>query len=335
MSPAPGSSALDALVVQLAAPDPIVRESAAARLTVQGARAVPLLRDLVVASDKPAVARAVALRTLGDIDRPAAVDAAAGAVAGSDVALARAAIDLLGDVALQTDDRSAADSALEQIARLVLEPSLGDPRRLALIEAIDQLPDAVKAPLIDALATDPSPAVVARAGLEAPTVPRGALVRWSDDGHLPLEADTLTQALARDGARVPITVLQRLIDRVRAHERTAVDAEAWRQARGRLHEALAQRGSRLALYDLRETLEDRSRSVDEAFLAAAHAIGDVTCLEAVAVRWIQAGDDDSLRDRFDRLFHAIVTRERLRRRSPAIVTLLKRHPAAVPLAARK
>ena len=41
-----------------------------------------------------------------------------------------------------------------------------------------------------------------------------------------------------------------------------------------------QRGSRLALYDLRETLEAREAPLPVEFLAALSAIGDASCLEA-------------------------------------------------------
>ena len=67
---------------------------------------------------------------------------------------------------------------MQPTARLAPGPGI-DGRAFVWPHAIDQLPDAVKAPLIDALAADPSPAVAARAGLEAPAVPRGALVTSS------------------------------------------------------------------------------------------------------------------------------------------------------------
>ena len=53
-------------------------------------------------------------------------------------------------------------------------------------------------------------------------------------------------------------------------------------ARAAAHFALAQGGSRLALYDLRETIETAKQPLAVKFMAAVTAIGDATCLEPIA-----------------------------------------------------
>ena len=54
--------------------------------------------------------------------------------------------------------------------------------------------------------------------------------------------------------------------------------------RGALHQALAARDSRLALYDLRDSLLEPDR-LPVAFLAALEDIGDATCLETLAAAY--------------------------------------------------
>ena len=59
-------------------------------------------------------------------------------------------------------------------------------------------------------------------------------------------------------------------------------ARGWRAARGALHQALAGRGSRVALYDLRETLESGSRRLPITMLPALETLGDCSVLDALA-----------------------------------------------------
>ena len=59
---------------------------------------------------------------------------------------------------------------------------------------------------------------------------------------------------------------------------------AWQNARGALHQALALRGSRVAVYDLRETIEQSRGPLPTSFVAALHVVGDASCLEPIAGR---------------------------------------------------
>ena len=65
--------------------------------------------------------------------------------------------------------------------------------------------------------------------------------------------------------------------------------------RGRVHVALAARGSRIALYDLRESLEAAAPATSFSgplpvdFLAALSTAGDASCLEAVTAAYARTG----------------------------------------------
>jgi hypothetical protein len=325
---------IEALVGQLSHADPVVGESAEARLAVVGDRAVPAVRTLLHDSSASSSARVRALRTLAAIDRYQALEAAAMAAVGIDDALALEAIDLLGGAVSDAADPVAGDRALEHLTRLALAPSVAEQRRLVMMEPLSRLPAPLRKPIFEALANDASGAIAARA-TNQDAVPPGALGRWSDADRLPSEPDALAEAIAHEGDQAPVTALRRLVDLVRAREKTGADVErdGWRGARGLLHETLARRGSLIALYDLRETLEQVDRSVSAHFLTAAMAVADASCLDAIAARWVHAGPDVWLRDQLERIFHAIINRERLRRSSPVLVRLLKRHPAAGPLVA--
>ena len=84
-----------------------------------------------------------------------------------------------------------------------------------------------------------------------------------------------------------------MIERVREREASAPAARRaeWTRVRGRAHAVLAARGSRIALYDLRESLESMSAAaapLPVEFLAALSTAGDASCLEAVAAAYARA-----------------------------------------------
>ena len=101
--------------------------------------------------------------------------------------------------------------------------------------------------------------------------------------------------------------------------------------RGALHQALALRGSRVALYDLRETVEAAGTPLPASFLAALHVLGDASCLEPLAVAW-RRPRTRSRRSRRDGgtssapAFRAIVKREKLTKRNAAMKRVAGRWP---------
>ena len=91
-----------------------------------------------------------------------------------------------------------------------------------------------------------------------------------------------------------------------------------RLARAAAHVALAGRGSRLALYDLRESLERRKAPLPVEFLTALSTIGDASCLEAIAGAHREATRTRWWRDHLADAFRTIVAREKLTRRHAVI-----------------
>ena len=89
--------------------------------------------------------------------------------------------------------------------------------------------------------------------------------------------------------------------------------------RGSLHQVLALRGSRLALYDLRESLEGAPARLPASFLAALHVLGDESCLEPLAAAWAAAAMDNTAdgvrwRQQLAAAFKAITQREKITKR---------------------
>ena len=88
----------------------------------------------------------------------------------------------------------------------------------------------------------------------------------------------------------PLSTLHRLIERVRSKEGEGRKSRRkdWLAVRGALHLALARRGSRVALYDLRESIERAEEPLPADFLEAVALIGDASCLEPVATAFVQS-----------------------------------------------
>ena len=104
-------------------------------------------------------------------------------------------------------------------------------------------------------------------------------------------------------------------------------------ARAAAHLALANRGSRLALYDLRESIESLRERIPVEFFAAVTAIGDASCLEPIATAYARAKDDWSRRHLAD-AFRVIVDRENLTKRHALAKKIDKRSPGLWDLLTR-
>lgn len=130
--------------------------------------------------------------------------------------------------------------------------------------------------------------------------------------------------IAREAGNAPLTSVLALIERIRereGHEPADRRAE-WTNARMSAHLALARRGSRVALFDLRESLAQAAPLPSDA-LAALALSGDRSCLEPIASAYARA-KDKRWRDGLLEAFHAIVKREKLTSRHALIKRLEKR-----------
>lgn len=320
------------LIAELSSTDSLRRETAIARLSVIGSRAVTRLLSLAGDEAAPVHARLgalTALETIGDPRTSALARALSGA---ADVRLAVAAIGVLGVLA-QGDDPQA-DKAFDRLTSLALDASIDSDRRVAACRALEGMPANVVSPILDALKTESSPAVQAHA-TRAQAAAHQPIESLSEKG-LPSDPAVVAAIVREEGADAPLTLLRSLVDRVRDRERAAKSPATraqWKAARGLLHQHLAARNSRLAVYDLRETLAESSDPLPVGFLAAAAAVGDAACLEPLAASWLAATGDRWWRDHLAEAFAAIVKREKITRRHATLRKILERWPSAGQLVA--
>ncbi|HVL67358.1 MAG TPA: hypothetical protein VM364_08850 [Vicinamibacterales bacterium] len=314
------------LLAALAGDDEVKREAAIARLGIIGPRAVE--RILAVYGEARPAMRVALLRVLETIGDVRAVPVARGALAeGGDVAIAAAGT---LRALLNASPGPAAADALDALVAAALDPSAGRRVRLAAFEALQEMPEEVRAPVEAALRDDLDPSVRARAtDREGEAAALDAVWRDALEGRLPDDAATMREAIRVNAPAAPLSVLQTLVDRLRArepHEPDGSRRDAWTAVRGALHQALALRGSRIALYDLRETLDASPGPLPSSFVTAVHAIGDESCLEPLASAWMRFADA-AARHQLAAAFAAIVKREKISRRSAVLKRVAKRAPA--------
>ncbi len=325
---ASASTEIATLIDNLNSADATTREAAVARLTVIGARAVERLLAAAGSSEE-ATGRTAALRTLEGIADPRALPLALAALDDPDAAVASTAASLAG--AFVRGPRGAA--AVDRLTEVALDSARPAPVRVAALRGLRDLAPATLAPVLASLAEDTSinvrTAASAVGGGDAALDPLDVLTESARDSLLS-DPQPLRQAIARAGQRAPLPVLLRIIERVREHERDqpAAQRSDWTAVRAAAHLALAQRGSRLAVYDLRESIEAARAPLPVEFLAALSTIGDASCVEAIAGAFTLARDQ-WWRDHLADAFRAIVKREKLTRRHAAIRKIEKKSKPAL------
>jgi HEAT repeat protein len=320
---------IDSLIGDLTSERAVARETALARLTVIGPRAVVHLIGLVENTATPPSTRLAALRALDAIDDVRAIDVAKAALEDSDRTVAVAAAGVLQRFLVGSRGVEVTDV----LTAKALDRDAADAVRLAALVALEGLGHAPLEPLRRALAQDPSRSVrahVAQAG-RGPHAEVGDVVAADDP-------EKLRRELSLRRASPTVSELQGLIDRIRAREEseTGTQRDAWRRARGAAHVALARRGSRLALYDLRESLERAKTPLPVEFMAALSLAGDATCLESIAAAHAHAAgpENEWWRDHLADAFHAIVRREQLTGRHAVMKKIRKRWPAILSTTSR-
>ena len=312
MIKASASAEIRKLVASLTG-DAVSRESAVARLAVIGARAVPhLVAAYEATTDRKA--RAGILRALEPTGDPRALAIARDGISqGGDLAVAAVAV--LGGL-LDSSSGATGAHALDSLMTAALDDSVESRIRLAASETLR----ARNIDVSDRVATEEAGAV------------------WKDalDGHLPDEPDVLRQALNARASSAPLSDLRKLIDRIRAHEAAAPSsADGWRALRGAIHQALALRGSRVALYDLRETIEAGAAPLPQTFLGAVQVLGDDSCLQAIAAAYANApSGQERWRHQLGAAFAAIAARERITARHAVMKRIAARWPEAASTLSR-
>jgi hypothetical protein len=329
---------VSSLLRDLQSDDDVARQAAVARLSIIGTRAVDgLIRT--VASEASTGARTAALAALEAIGDPRAIEPALGALTGKEPALAGPAAGVLR-VAL---DSLHGDDVLDRLTAVALDEGQPDHARLAALSALQALPARTTAPIWRKLQNDPNPAVRAAVGPTGPDAEMAppAALQAASDGALPDDPETLRRWITAGAAQVSLSVLHRLVESSRRQEATTGDPAgriAWMTARAAAHLALAERGSRVALYDLRETIGSGMPAPVE-MLRALEAIGDRSCLEAIAAAFArltpqaepgnrQASESAWWRQHLATAFRAIAAREKLTERQAVVRQIRARWPQA-------
>jgi hypothetical protein len=323
--------------------DPETREAALARLGVAGARAVPHLLDALDSTGSPAV-RAAVLKALEASGDRRGIDAALEVLhsRATDPKVAVAAVRLLGSHL----DRPDETRALDALSAIALDPAYRQALRLEAFAELERMPARVIAPIRKWLAADPDDVIRRRAKSEGmPHATPGDLLTQLTmvAGGGAADPADLKQWVTQADQDVSLSLLHRLVEEASVREAqapSAADGNEWRAARGVIHVALATRGSRLGVYDLRESLERATAPISADFVSAIRLVGDATCLEPLAAAIARMPIDLETRDHqaHDALVEAgraIVTREGLTRRHVVVKRMLKAWPdAGAPLLAR-
>jgi hypothetical protein len=280
------------------------RDAAVARLRVIGPRAVERLATLI-ASDASPDARAAALRALEGSDDDRALRVAATASGEPDAGVACAAIAVLRG-------RLTGESGteiLDLLSSIALDSDRVKDVRLAALDALSELPRHVVQPLLQEAGLSESGPGAAAANVDDPA----AVTDW---------------IAANTGA--PLSALHALVSELRDRERREPSGrvrQRWVLARGAVHALLARRGSRVALYDLRESFDAAQEPLPLDFLSAATALGDAATLEPLARAWRAASPKETWwRDRLRDAAADIMKREKVTGRHAAVKRVRAKWP---------
>lgn len=319
------------LVEQLVSTDSLRSDAASARLAIIGRRAVGTLTE-ALAGGVPERGRVAILRTLETIGDPRALAPASSLVDDPSMDVATAAVGVLGRL-LRHPDSALGDAAFERLTAVTLDPTRPEAIRAAAIDALSALPPHVSAQVLRALDTDPSARLRALAARPAEAATRPATLAQIVASATCPEPRDIVAVVGAEGASAPLSTLGRLVDLLRERERAETASTRrteWQAARAAVHQALAARGSRLALYDLRETLAAVPGPLPVGFLAALERLGDASCLPELAAAYVRArrAADDWWVEHLAAAFRGIIARERLTRRSPAMRQVLAKWPDA-------
>jgi hypothetical protein len=294
---------IERLIADLAQAEATRRDGAVARLRVMGVRVLPHLVTLIE-SKGPSGARAAALAVVEGFDDARVIGLARTALHELDTEVALAAIGVLRGWLTREDGTH----ALEAVTAAALDKRRDGTVRLAALDALSELPPELVAPIRE----------------RAPV----------DGGDRPALDDpaTLGAWLAEHGATAPFSALHAAV--AGAREREQADTlgrrrDEWIRMRGAAHLALAHRGSRVALYDLREAFDVARQPLPADFLAAAARVGDESCLEPMARAWVGAKGEPWWRRRLMETAADVVARLKLTGRHATLRRIRVKWPGFV------
>jgi hypothetical protein len=280
------------------------RDAAVARLRVIGARTFPHLTRLIGDAQAPPVARAAALSVVEGFDDTRVIGLARTALKELDTDIALSAIAVLRGWLTREDGTH----ALEAITAAALDKRRDGSVRLAALDALSELPPELVAPIRERAPVDGGD----RPALDEPA----SCGAW----------------IAEHGATAPLSALHDAVAGARERElreSAGRRRDEWTRMRGAAHLALAQRGSRVAVYDLRESFDQAKRPLPADFLAAAARVGDESCLEPMARAWAGAKGEPWWRSRLMEAAADVVGRLKLTGRNPTLKRLRAKWPGFV------
>lgn len=269
-----------------------------ARLRVAGAAAFsPLARFVHMGAPPAALAGALAaLEGSGD---PRAIGVARHALTAPDTDVVLAAVAVLRGWLNEEQGLE----AIEALTVMALDRERPGALRLAALNALSDLPPHLVAPIRATSALEPGP---------APTDDPARALEW-----------------LAEHASASLAAVHELLSGSREAERLATSdqrREDWRRVRGAAHMALARRGSRLALYDLRDALGAAARPLPLDFLTAVAEVGDESCLDPLARAWARAEAEPWWRTRLTEAAHDVMARHGLTGRHAAVRRLRDKWP---------
>lgn len=282
------------------------REAAVARLRVIGSRADERLASFM-ASDASADARTAALRALEGREETRARQIARAACDDTDPAVVIAAIAVLRVWVA----RESGTEVLDALSGIALDPHRDSGVRLAALDALAELPPDIVRPLLQGMPSSLRPDPNAADALDAIDDPL-AMSAWIADHR-----------------EAPLSSLHEAVARIREQEQQDPPTrirEAWIIARGAAHAALADRGSRVALYDLRESFDSAKTPLPLDFLSAMSTLGDATCLEPLARAWFATPTDSWWRERLREAAADVIARGKLTGRHQALKRVRAKYP---------
>jgi hypothetical protein len=282
---------VDRLIADLQSSDPVRRDASVARLRVLGTRAVPRLAKFIAATETES-ARAIALSALDGIDDPHVVDIALKALASVDTDSVIAALGVLRSWVPQ----ESGTRLLETITAIAVDRSRDARIRVAAIDALSDLPEHLVRPIRE----QAPPPEAGGPPLDNPVAALGWVEAHGGNATLATLHDAIKGFRDSEG-----------------RSETSGEREAWIKARAAAHKMLADRGSRLALYDARETLSAAHAPLPPGFLDAMGRVGDASCLEPLARAWA-ASRDAHWRDQLSNAARQILTRSKLGSRNAVV-----------------
>jgi hypothetical protein len=321
---ASASAEIRLLVEALSSGDHVRRDAAAARLSVIGSRSVDQLLTAYgrASTDEE---RVIILRVLESMKDARAIATAREALQqGGAVGVAAAHV---MHALLAAGDAGARNQALDALVAVALDADAPPDVRSAVLGMLEDLPEDVRG----------GAAGLPDIGPEPPADPprETATLVWTAalEGRLPEHAAALREPLREQAPTAPLPSLRRLVETLKARETGDPEHGAeWQALRGTVHHALALRGSRVALYDLRESFSGSRTALPVSFLSAVHAVGDRSCLEPLAQAHAQApASEEWWRRQLAAAFRAVVMREKLTNRSAVVKKALARWPGLARL----